>query len=91
MMEGKVSGMEILKETERKVVGMSGYRGVCNGCNTPIEYLDSLIVIIVKEFPDKDIVVPIDRLVCPYCFLEIASMTIYKNLDISKEIEGIKK
>lgn len=78
--------MNIIKETERKVVNMVGYRGVCNGCNTPLEYEDSLIVIIIKEFPDKDVVVPIDTLSCPYCSLEIATLTVYKSLEVTSEM-----
>lgn len=79
--------MKIIKETDRKIVNMGGYMGVCHGCNTPLEYEDNLIVIIVKEFPDRKIVVPIDTLSCPYCSKDIATMTIYKSLEVTNEIK----
>lgn len=78
--------MKIIKETERRVVNMGGYKGVCHNCNTPLEYDDLLTVIVIKEFPDRDIVVPIDTISCPYCAQDITSMTIYKSLEVTKEM-----
>lgn len=78
--------MKLLKETNRRVVSMAHYRGVCHGCNSPIEYEEDLIVVLVFESEERDVVVPIDTLRCPYCSQEVASMTVYHNMDISQEL-----
>lgn len=83
--------MKIIKETSFKVVGMYNYNGVCDACQTPIEYLDELIIIVVQESEKVDVVIPVDRLVCPNCLKEIRTMTIYKDMDITQELKELKK
>ena len=78
--------MKLLKETNRRVVSMAHYRGVCDGCGSPFEYEEDLIVVLVFESPEKDIVAPIDDLRCPYCDAFVNRMTVYHNMDISQEL-----
>lgn len=82
--------MKLIKETERRVVAMTGYIGVCDGCGTPIEYEEPLVIIILEELEDRDVVVPADRLACPNCLKTFATMTIHKNLDVTEEIRGLQ-
>lgn len=84
--------MNIIKETNRRVVKMMGYQGVCDGCGTPITYDDELLVIEVPDMENDErvVVVPIDILVCPSCRHTIQAIRIWKNLEITSELEGIK-
>lgn len=79
--------MQIIKLTDRRVVGMTDYRGVCHKCNSPIEYDGNLIVIILSESEDRDILVPIDYLICPFCQEYIETFTVYHNMEVSKELK----
>ena len=41
--------MKIIKETDRDVVRMVTYHGICDACATPLDYPDDLIVVIVHK------------------------------------------
>ena len=80
--------MKIIKETDRDVVRLVTYHGICDACATPLDYPDDLIVVIVHKGKDMDILVPVDILCCPSCFKTIETIKIYHNLEVSKELHG---
>lgn len=83
--------MEIKKETSRSVMLMKEYHGVCDGCGVQLDYVGDLVIIVISTSTELDIMVPIDRLSCPSCYKELATMRIYKNLEVTKELENLKK
>lgn len=78
--------MKIIRETIRKVGKIDDYRGICDGCGTPVECDEELIVIEVADLEDRVILCPADRLVCPHCSRELVTINIYKNMDVSGEL-----
>ena len=77
--------MRLLKETSRKVLVIENYRGVCDGCQTPIEYNERLILIEIERTEDHGLYVPIDILACPYCCKTVGAINLY-NLEVTEEI-----
>lgn len=82
--------MKIIKETARRVIRIRGYVGVCDGCHVPIEYPDDLLMLVIEDTDTKITLTPVDVLVCPNCSHQVGFMFVYKNLDITKELEAIK-
>jgi hypothetical protein len=83
--------MEIIKETNRLVAAITGYDGICDGCGTPLTYPGELIIIVAYESDKCDLLVPVDRLSCPYCSKSIQVIRRWKTLEVSKELQEIKK
>ena len=79
---------QLKKETNRRVVGIQGYKGVCNGCNSPVEYIGEMRLVEIEETDKEYFVVPIDIFSCPYCFSTVITMSIYKSLDVAEEIKN---
>lgn len=81
--------MKLNRKTERKLMKLIGYRCVCNNCTTPVEYPDEFIVVVLEDKENVFYVVPIDAFECPYCFQIFSIMQVWKNLDVSQELEKI--
>jgi hypothetical protein len=83
--------MKLNKLTSRKLIKIEGYMGVCNNCNSPVEYEGEFVVIEIEGNLNMDMVyvVPIDKFECPYCFGIMSIMQLWKreSLEVSKEIE----
>lgn len=79
--------MKLIKETNRIVGTIRGYDGVCDGCGTPLTYDDELIVIEILNMPDKVLLVPVDRIICPHCNLELSIIKMWKSLEVSEELK----
>lgn len=82
--------MELNRKTERKLMKVWGYKGVCNNCATPVEFPDEFIVVVLEDKEDVFYVVPIDMFECPYCFQIFSIMQVWKNLDVSQELEPVR-
>jgi dUTPase len=83
--------MIIIKETNREIGTLGGYNGICDGCQIDLEYKGDLVVIKVDENDEEVVLVSKDRIICPNCNKEIVTMKLYKNLEISRELNKIKK
>jgi hypothetical protein len=82
--------VNVIKETSRTVVTLERYDGVCDGCGTPLSYVGQLILIEILNNDDVMVLVPIDRLVCPFCNKDIVTIKLWKNLEVSKELKVSK-
>jgi hypothetical protein len=72
-----------------KPVTIKGYSGVCHGCNSPVHYLDEILMIVLYRDENIAHTFCLDNLECPFCNHKIGLMTIYLNMEVSKELAEV--
>lgn len=82
--------MDLIKKTNRKIGRLDHYDGICGGCGTPLTYDGELIVVTILDNDEKLLLVPIDTIACPCCSRDILVITLWKNLDVSKELAHLE-
>jgi hypothetical protein len=83
--------MEITRNTNRDVIGMKHYIGSCDNCGVDLEYFQEFVVVRVFDDDLRMIVVPVDSFSCPACKKDIGRFIIYKSLDITEELNSLRK
>lgn len=83
--------MRIIRETHRKLINLPNYKGVCHACNSPIEYDEEFIAIVIDEKENYMRIIPIDIMACPHCFTTLGIIGLTPNMDIQEELAEIEK
>jgi hypothetical protein len=68
---------------------LDNFQGVCHECGENVDH-DGLWVNIVAEDETKKLYWPIYPYQCPKCKQLVRIITVYKNLDVTKEFETVK-
>ena len=80
---------ELTRRTNRRIVNLNGWSGVCHECNSPQTYGGEITVIVVEETQDTFHAIPIDALTCGHCGEFVKTMKVYKSLDVTKELSKV--
>lgn len=81
--------MQIIKETSRELVTCRGYAGVCHACGSPVEYDGDFVAILALENDTFQVLVPVDRMVCPWCSTSHTSFQRWKSVEVSSEFHKL--
>lgn len=83
--------MELINKTNFKIGSIMGYTGICDGCQSPVEYTGELPVILLSQDSKKISVYALDYIECPNCQGKIQYFNIYTDLDVTQEFNSIKQ
>jgi hypothetical protein len=75
-----------LKRTERKLVRIEKYSGICDGCGSPFVCDRDMVGIEVFKNELLAILFPVDELECLSCNNKIHFIKLWMNLDVTNEI-----
>jgi hypothetical protein len=80
---------ELIKKTSRRIGSVKSFDGVCHKCNSPVCFREEFFVVEIENTDTLFCFVPIDTLLCPHCGVNMEAMTIYKTLDVTKELSKV--
>ena len=80
---------ELEKKTNRLVITLLGYSGVCHDCGSPQTYGGEITAIVLEDEKEYIRILPVNVFVCGHCGEVLRGMKIYKSLEVTKEMSEL--
>jgi len=83
----------LIEVTECQMVSLNHWDGICDYCSGTVHLGESTITrfCVLLEQDEANILIPINFTVhCPHCNAGVKAFRIWKNLEVTKELEEMK-